>query len=132
MGTVSGLVTTAQTERIIAGRSSNRPPTSPSSTGLSQRIPVLVNEIEKEKSFKEDAFQAQICLAWLYHTLGEYAHALSTLPPHWDQALERFARDRSITARWTIVCMIKGAYIKGPCIANQVGFIINRCTQGTP
>ena len=109
-----GLVHTAQTERIVAEQSSGRTVTPSTSTALSQSVSVLVNAIGQEKTFKEDAFQAQVCLAWLYQTVGEGENALSTLPSGLEQASERLSRDGGVTARWTHVCIIKGAYIKGP------------------
>ena len=87
--------------------------TPPTTTELSQSISVLVNAIGQEKTFKEDVFHAQICLAWLYQTIGEGKNALSTLPSGLEQASERLSRDGGLTARWTHVCIIKGAYIKG-------------------
>lgn len=97
----------------MAEQSSRRTVTPSSSTSLSQSIPVLVNAIAQEKAFKEDAFQAQICLAWLYQTIGEGNHALSTLPTGLEQVSERLAQEGGLTARWTHVCIIKGAYIRG-------------------
>jgi len=86
---------------------------SPVMTSLSQSIPALVNARDQEVNYKEDAFQAQVCLAWLYITLGQVAHALSTVPSGLDQGSERFARDGGIHGRWTHVCIMKGAYIRG-------------------
>ena len=67
----------------------------------------------KEKSFREDAFQGKICLAWLQRTVGNTSLALSSLPPAIDQAPERLRQEGGITAKWTHVCIVKGAYIRG-------------------
>lgn len=66
---------------------------------------------------KEDAFQAQVCLAWLHITIGQVAQALSTVPNGLEQASERFHRDGGVTERWTHVCIIKGAYLRGASLA---------------
>ncbi|KAF6241791.1 hypothetical protein HO173_000503 [Letharia columbiana] len=106
------LILTAQTERRIA-EVSGRPITSSSATALSQLIPPLQAATEKEKAFNEDAFQAQICLGWIHSTVGDPTLALSILPPTFDRVSDRLSRDGGITARWTQVCIIKGAYLRG-------------------
>ena len=112
-----GLIHTAQTERVVADQASKRAVTPSTSTGLSQAIPPLIDAIKKEKNSREDAFQGQICLAWLYQTIGERKNALSALPTDLDQASDRLTRNGGITARWTHVCIVKGAYIRGPYVA---------------
>lgn len=107
-----GLVLTAQTERRVADIS-GRPTTSSFATVLSQLVPPLQAAVENEKTFNEDVFQAQICLGWIHSTVGNPALALSALPPTFDQASDRLSRDGGITARWTHVCIVKGAYLRG-------------------
>ena len=114
---IIGLIQTAQTERNVANQASQRAVTPSTQTGLSQAISPLINVIKQEKNFKEDAFQGQVCLAWLYQTIGERKNALATLPTGLDQATGRLTRDGAITARWTHVCIVKGAYIRGPYMA---------------
>ncbi|KAL9130552.1 MAG: hypothetical protein Q9175_006997, partial [Cornicularia normoerica] len=106
------LTLTAQTERRIA-EVSGRPVTSSSATPLSPLIPPLHAAAEKEKTFNEDAFQAQVCLGWIHSTVGDPTLALSTLPPTFDRVSDRLSRDGGITARWTQVCIVKGAYLRG-------------------
>lgn len=115
-----GLIVTAHTERAVAEQfskqqqySSQPAHKSPVLTNLSQSIPALVNAIDQELNFKEDAFQAQVCLAWLYITLGQVAQALATVPSGLDKASERFTGEGGTTGRWTHVCIMKGAYIRG-------------------
>lgn len=88
-------------------------PNSAVSTNLSQSIPALVNAIDQEVNIIGDAFQARICLAWLYITLGQVAPALASVPSGLDHASERFAQEEGVTGRWTHVCIIKGVYIRG-------------------
>ena len=107
-----GLILTAQTERRIA-EVSGRPVTSSSASALSQLIPPLQAAAENEKTFKEDAFQAQICLGWIHSTVGDPTLALRTLPPTFDRISDRLSRDGGVTARWTHVCIVKGAYLRG-------------------
>ena len=86
---------------------------SSSSTAFSPSISSLVTAAEKEKTFPEDAFQAQVCLAWLHSTIGEPDSALSRLPSALNQASQRLTQQGGITARWTHVCIVIGAYIRG-------------------
>lgn len=106
------LTLTAQTERRIA-EVSGRPVTSSSATAISQLIPPLQAAAEKEKTFKEDAFQAQICLGWIHSTVGDPTLALSSVPSTFDRIADCLSRDGGITARWTHVCIVKGAYLRG-------------------
>ena len=107
-----GLTLTAQTERRIAEVSS-RPLTSAAASTLSQLVPSLQAAAEKEKTFNEDVFQAQICSGWIYSIVGDHTLALSTLPPTFDRVSDRLSRDGGITAQWTLVCIVKGAYLRG-------------------
>ena len=52
-------------------------------------------------------------MAWLHRTVGDQGLAISCLPPALDQASERLQQEGGITAKWTYVCIIKGAYIRG-------------------
>ncbi|CAD6563756.1 MAG: hypothetical protein ASARMPREDX12_000049 [Alectoria sarmentosa] len=106
------LTLTAQTERRIA-EVSGRPVTSAFASALSQLIPPLQAAAEKENTFNEDAFQAQICLGWINSIVGNPKLALSSLPPTFDRVSDRLSRDGGTTARWTQVCIIKGAYLRG-------------------
>ena len=107
-----GLILTAQTEHRIA-EASGRPVTSSSATALSQLIPPLQAVAENEKTFNEDAFQAQICLGWIHSTVGDPTLALSSLPPTFDRVSDRLSREGGVLARWTQVCIVKGAYLRG-------------------
>ncbi len=119
-----GLIVTAQTERTIAEHCSKQIElpagpayASPVPTYLSQSIPALVKAIDQEVNFTEDRFQAQICLAWLYITLEQVNRAQSavyaTVPCRIEETPEFFSRRGGITARWTHVCVMKAAYIRG-------------------
>ena len=108
----SGLTLTAQTERRIVEVSS-RPLNSASTSALSQLVPPLEAAAEKEKTFNEDVFQAQICLGWIYSIVGDHTLALSTLPPTFDRVSDRLSRDGGFFEKWTLVCIVKGAYLRG-------------------
>ena len=107
-----GLTLTAQTERRIA-EVSGPPITSSSATALSQLIPPLQAAAEKEKTYNEDVFQAQVCLGWINSTVGNPTAALQSLPSTFDRASDRLSQDGGITMRWTQVCIVKGAYLRG-------------------
>jgi hypothetical protein len=76
-------------------------------------IPLLEAAVEEEKTFREDAFQGKVCLAWLHRTVGEPSLALSSLPTAIDQAPESLRKEGAITAKWTHVCIVRAAYICG-------------------
>lgn len=111
----AGLALTAQTELQVA----QRPSTSSLTTkATSQLIPALENAIQKEKSNSEDVFQGQICMAWLRSTMGDWNDALANIPSGLDKAPDRLAKEGGIQSRWTHVCIVKGAYIRGKGCGN--------------
>jgi hypothetical protein len=111
----TGLHLTAQSECRIASQSSRRPTTSSSlsTTGLPQLIPSLLTAADNEKAFHEDAFQARVCLGWLHWTINEPSLAVSRLPAAFAQVFDRLTREGATLTRWTHVCIVKGAYIRG-------------------
>ena len=117
-----GLCLTAQIEQRIATRNPHRPHTSSSSssTNLYQAVAPLEAAIEKEEEFPEDQFQARVCLTWLHSVLSEPSEVLSTLSAH-DilQAIGSFTNVVSPTARWTHLCIVKGAYLRGISIETE-------------
>ena len=77
-------------------------------------MPPLLAAIEKESAFLEDQFQARVCLAWLYSVLDDQKQVLSRLSAHnVVQAIDQFTNIVSPTARWTHVCIVKGACLRG-------------------
>ena len=115
--------------------SSSRPTTSASAVVLSQAITLLQTAIEKEKDYPEDAFQGRVCLAWLHQAVGDQSLALSSLPPALDLAPEWLEQEGGITTRWTHVCIIKGAYVRGQCYVLTWGdgfpaYVLRYLTRG--
>jgi cargo-transport protein YPP1 len=80
---------------------------------ISQYIPQLLEAIEKEKTFVEDEFQAQVCLGWIHWQLGEPSLALSRLPKSVEQDYAQLDGTNKESAEWTKVCALKASYIKG-------------------
>ena len=80
---------------------------------MAEAIVVLLAATEEEKTYKEDAFQAKICSAWGYVSIGDQGAALETLPSDLDTASERHLKEKSFPALYTQISIVKGAYIKG-------------------
>jgi hypothetical protein len=87
--------------------------TSSSSSGISRFIPLLLEAIEKERTFVEDEFQAQVCLGWIHWQLGEPALATARLPRNIEGEFSQLDGTNKESAQWTKVCALKASYIKG-------------------
>ncbi|KAL9102238.1 MAG: hypothetical protein Q9163_002598 [Psora crenata] len=114
------LILTAQTEYQIASPPSQRPQTAGSADkqALSEVVPLLLAAAKKEETTREDAFQAQICSAWVHLTLGDMGAALTTLPVDLSATLEDLSKGGNVMARWTHIGIVKGAYIRGVALEN--------------
>ena len=112
---IPGLHLTAQGEYRIATYEPDRPSPSSSNgpTDLSRIATSLGAAAADEKSYPEDAFQARICLAWLYWTLNEPTTALQQLPVSLPQDYKNLSPSGANVMSWTYVCLVKGAYLKG-------------------
>ncbi|KAL9131170.1 MAG: hypothetical protein Q9217_000823 [Psora testacea] len=88
------LVLTAQTEHRVASLLSQPSPTAASTNShiLSETIPLLRAASEQENAFKEDAFQAQICSAWIHMTLEDWVATIATLATDLSVALESIGK----------------------------------------
>ena len=80
---------------------------------ISRYIPLLIEAIEKEKTFVEDEFHAQVCLGWIHWHLGEPALAASRLPKSIENDFAQLDGTNKESSEWTKVCAVKGSYIKG-------------------
>lgn len=80
---------------------------------ISRYIPLLLEAIEKEKTYIEDAFQAQVCLGWIHWQLGEPSLAASRLPRSVEQDFAQLDGTNKESTEWTKVCALKASYIKG-------------------
>jgi tetratricopeptide (TPR) repeat protein len=99
-----------------------RPATAASTNpiGFSKYIPQLLDAIEKERTYAEDEFQAQVCLAWIHWQLGEPALAAGRLPKNIEEDFSQLDGTNKESAEWTKVCALKGSYIKGSA-QNRIG-----------
>ena len=87
---------------------------------MSQATAPIEAAIEKESIFLEDQFQARVCLAWLHSVLNEQSQVLLRLSAHdIAQAVDRFTNIVSPTARWTHVCIVKGACLRGIAVEDS-------------
>lgn len=99
--------------------STARPPTaistvpSSSASPISKYIPLLLDAIEKDKTFVEDEFQARVCLGWIHWQQGEAQLAFSSLPKDIEQEFSQLDGTNKESAQWTKVCALKATYIKG-------------------
>lgn len=119
----SGLALTSRTEYQVASNLSQRSAQSSISekkNSLSRQIEPLSAAAEAENSFPEDAFEAHVCLGWLYWSTGETGQALSHIPPDVAQRGELLAKDGRALSGWTHVCIVKGAYIRGQLRASAL------------
>ncbi|PBP16009.1 filamentation protein [Diplocarpon rosae] len=123
------LVITAEAEHAVAQGSRNHPGTvrpstartsntatttgSSRSSSISRFVPLLLEAIEKEKTFAEDEFQAQVCLGWLHWQLDEPTLAVQRLPASVEQDFSQFDGTSQESAQWTKACALKALYIKG-------------------
>lgn len=73
----------------------------------------MLEAIEKEKTYVEDEFQAQVCLGWIHWQLGEPSLAASRLPRNVEQDFAQLDGTSKESAEWTKVCALKASYIKG-------------------
>ena len=116
---------TAEAEHAVTQASNTRPSTARPSTArpstatstqapaISRYIPLLLDAIEKERTYVEDDFQAQVCLAWIHWHLGEPALAAARLPKSIEADFSQLDGTNKESAEWTKVCALKASYIKG-------------------
>ncbi|KAI5867993.1 TPR-like protein [Durotheca rogersii] len=119
------ITTTAEIEYAIVKASQkqaigSRPSTAVSTRDLdiSQLLPRLLNAIDSETSHLEDKYQAQVCVGWLYWTVGEYGSASS----HFSENIESEAAQpgqANGASEWTRVCSLKAVYLKANCLARS-------------
>ncbi|KAF1812097.1 hypothetical protein P152DRAFT_418118 [Eremomyces bilateralis CBS 781.70] len=95
--------------------------TDTSNTDLAKHIPPLLTAIEDAKSIPEDAFEASVCLAWVHHSLGEPALAISRLPNDIPESLESIPLSARQSRKWIQVCAVKGGYLKGEALEKTAG-----------
>ncbi|KAG5979478.1 hypothetical protein E4U55_005116 [Claviceps digitariae] len=82
---------------------------------VSSRFPNLSAAIGQENHYHEDRYQARVCMGWLYWVVGEYSHALATLP----SSLEAEGISPSSTetiSEWTNLCALKSGYLQANCL----------------
>ncbi|OAQ70087.1 filamentation protein [Pochonia chlamydosporia 170] len=113
------LTLAAETEAAISQATSSgaRPSAAQTAQDLdvASRFPKLAAAIEEEHHHHEDRFQAKVCTGWLHWVVGEYHHALSTLPSSLEA--EGISQERTDTiSEWTNLCALKSAYLKANCL----------------
>ena len=81
--------------------------------GVSKYIPLLLEAIQKERTYVEDEFQALVCLGWIHWHLGEAALTAGRLPKSVEEEFSQLDGTNKESAEWTKVCALKASYIKG-------------------
>ncbi|OAA56453.1 Tetratricopeptide-like helical [Cordyceps fumosorosea ARSEF 2679] len=111
------LTLTAETECAISSATtgSERPSIAAiiEKLNVDATIPKLQAAIEAETAHGQDAFQARVCVGWMYWVVAEYALALDHLP----SGLAEVGEDaRKSLTEWTSVCALKSAYLRANCL----------------
>ena len=88
--------------------------------GISKYIPLLLDAIEKERTYVEDEFQAQVCLGWIHWQIGELALAVGRLPKSIEEDFSQLDGTNKDSVEWTKVCALKASFIKGSA-QNRMG-----------
>ncbi|EJP70035.1 filamentation protein [Beauveria bassiana ARSEF 2860] len=111
------LAVTAETECAISSATtgSERPSIAAiiETLNVDATIPKLHAAIDGETAHPQDAFQARVCVGWMYWVVAEYTLALDHLP----SGLAEAAQDgRESLTEWTSVCAMKSAYLRANCL----------------
>ncbi|KAI8966828.1 hypothetical protein F5Y11DRAFT_308156 [Daldinia sp. FL1419] len=119
------LTTTAETEHAIIKASQKQKPesrpstaVSPTDLDVSQLVPRLLSAVDVEATYLEDKYQAQVCIGWLYWTVGEYGTASLKLPESLESGLAQLDQPNNIS-EWSWVCALKAAYLKANCLVRN-------------
>lgn len=130
-----GLALTAECEHAVIQASTARPgtarpttarpstaipPTTPAN--IARYIPLLLEAIDKERTYVEDDFQAQVCLGWIHWELGEPSLAAARLPKDIEQEFSQLDGTNKESTEWTRVCALKASYIKGSSLRKNGAF----------
>lgn len=107
----SGLTVVARSESEIATATSKSSTASP--PRLQHLIPEIAKAIENERTYQEDLFQAQMCLAWIYWIEEQYELAAATVPSRLPNTVDPTTEKLGTLREWTQVCIFKCAYIAG-------------------
>ncbi|KAI1282196.1 hypothetical protein F5Y07DRAFT_232503 [Xylaria sp. FL0933] len=109
-------VVKATQKRTASSKPTAAVPASDLDTG--RLLPKLLEAIDAERTYPQDRFQAQVCLAWLHWTVGEHDQALASLPSDQEKELLPWGQPDGI-AESTRVCALKAAYIKADCLSRN-------------
>lgn len=114
-----GLALTAESEHAILQDSHGEPSVAMtrSSSGLTHLLAPLSEAIEKEQTYVEDDFQAQVCLGWIHWVMDEPDEAVSHLPKNIEQDFAQLDGTGKESAAWTRVCAVKASYIKAAALS---------------
>ncbi|TQS39449.1 hypothetical protein Golomagni_00023 [Golovinomyces magnicellulatus] len=107
------LVLTAESEHALAAEIQNLKCSSLNFPGASKFINTLADAIDKEKTYADDKFQAQVCLGSIYWHTGQTSLAVSTLPKITGEQFSLLEDTEGETSKWIKTCALKASYIKG-------------------
>ncbi|KAK2878161.1 hypothetical protein FQN49_001086, partial [Arthroderma sp. PD_2] len=84
-----------------------------SANNLRECIPKLQSVLEEEQNTPQDAFQTQVCLAWLFWELSEPDEVTASLPEDFETTVQSLTGSEQSLSPWTEVCIVQGGYLKG-------------------
>ena len=90
---------------------------------LNDFVPQLIQAVEAEENFQEDALQASVCLGWIYWVLDDPKAAVDSLPTNFVEAIGRADGGVADASGWTRVSALKGIFIKGEGISVRCLYI---------
>lgn len=110
-----GLQITIDTDYTLSTQSLDSLSISPSLPRIDygERVSEILTQLRYGNPTQEDRFHAEVCLSWLHWTIKQPDLALSKLPHELAAIPDRLAPKGEKLARWTHVCIAKGAYIRG-------------------
>ncbi|KAG8532224.1 uncharacterized protein KY384_003865 [Bacidia gigantensis] len=109
------LVLTSQTEYRVSSFNPKRPAVASSgnTNALHEAKAVLKDASEKENEWREDAFQARVCAAWIDISLDDHQAVLAVLPQDLDTLLKALSEDGKFAQKITYVCVVRAAFFRG-------------------
>ncbi|KAF2142921.1 uncharacterized protein K452DRAFT_248537 [Aplosporella prunicola CBS 121167] len=112
------LYLTARAEAETAAYIRQRPttpeaPSPPQAPDLTKLVSPLTEAYDRETTHREDAFAAQVALAYIHFTLGEHGMAVARFPTDFSETATNLKGDDGQLSSWTQTCIVKGAYLKG-------------------
>ncbi|KAI0971057.1 hypothetical protein F4678DRAFT_461603 [Xylaria arbuscula] len=115
------LTAAVEAEHSIFKASQSRTADSKSTTAdldTGRVLPKLLEAIDAERTYPQDRFQAQVCLAWLHWNVSEYEQVLTRLPTDEEKELLPLNQADGVS-ECTRVYALKATYLKADCLSRK-------------